>query len=103
MQQKYPNDTFTLIIGADNWAIFENWKEHDTILEKYAIKIYPRLGHRISIPLKLKHKVEALDSPIIEISSTFIRESIAQGKNIKAFVPEKVYEYIKSLKLYTHA
>lgn len=100
LQEKYPEHTFSLIIGADNWSYFENWKEHEKILENHRLKVYPRLGFRISIPNKLKTKVEALDSPIIEISSTFIRENIKEGKDIRAFLPDNVYDYITENKLY---
>lgn len=100
LREKYPEDTFSLIIGADNWNVFESWREYDKIWEEFALKVYPRLGSRITIPNKLKHKVEALDSPIVEMSSTFIRESIAEGKNVSAFLPEGVYEYIVEKGLY---
>lgn len=100
LQARYPEHTFTLIIGADNWSYFENWKEHDKILENYRLKVYPRLGYRISIPKKLMIRVEALDSPIIEISSTFIRENIKGGKDIRPFLPDNVYDYIAGNKLY---
>lgn len=100
LSETYPQHQFTLIIGADNWAKFEIWKDHNVISEKYPIRVYPRLGYRIAIPSKLKGKVEAIDSPIIEISSTFIRESIAEGKDVKAFLPEKVFEFIEQHQLY---
>lgn len=100
LKEKYPEHNFTLIIGADNWSYFENWKEHDKILANHNLKVYPRLGYRISIPNKLKAKVEALDSPIIEISSTFIRESIKAKKNVRPFLPENVHEYIIENNLY---
>jgi nicotinate-nucleotide adenylyltransferase len=100
LREKYPNDTFSLIIGADNWSVFESWREYDKIWEEFALKVYPRLGSRITIPNKLKYRVKALDSPIVEMSSTFIRESIAEGKNISAFLPEGVYEYIIEKGLY---
>jgi len=100
LKKDYPDYVFTLIIGADNWSTFENWKEHDVILEKYPIMVYPRLGYRISISNKLKNRVEAVDTPIIEISSTFIREGLRVGKNVKAFLPDGVYEYIISNNLY---
>ncbi|MDR2954031.1 MAG: nicotinate-nucleotide adenylyltransferase [Prevotella sp.] len=100
LQEKYPEHIFTLIIGADNWSTFENWKEHDIILEKYNIMVYPRLGFRLAIPSKQKTKVEALESPIIEISSTFIREAISNGKEIRTFLPDEIYEYIIRNKLY---
>lgn len=102
LKVKYPEHDFTLVIGADNWAIFESWHETDKILENYKLKIYPRLGFRIKIPDRLKQKVEALDSPIIEISSTFIREGIEIGKNMRPFLTENVYDYIIEKGLYKH-
>lgn len=102
LKVKYPEHDFTLVIGADNWAIFESWHETDKILENYKLKIYPRLGFRIKIPDRLKQKVEALDSPIIEISSTFIREGIEEGKNMRPFLTENVYDYIIEKGLYKH-
>lgn len=100
LKAAYPDDDFTLIIGSDNWFDFEKWKKYDKILENYTLKIYPRLDYRISIPLRLKNRVEALDAPVIEISSTFIRENIADGKNMRAFIPESVYKYIIEKGLY---
>ncbi len=100
LKKSYPEHNFTLIIGSDNWTEFDKWRNYDKILDNYSIKIYPRLGYRISIPPKYKSRVEALDAPIVEISSTFIRESISEGKEMKAFLPEAVYQYINSKELY---
>lgn len=100
LKQTYPQHTFSLIIGADNWSVFDSWKDYNSILENYVVKIYPRLSSRITISSKLKGKVETLDSPVIDISSTFIREGIASDKNMKAFLPEGVYEYIVEKDLY---
>jgi nicotinate-nucleotide adenylyltransferase len=100
LQAAYPEHQFTLIIGGDNWNTFENWREHDRLLESYGLKVYPRAGSRITIPSKLRDKVDALESPIIEVSSTFIRESIADGKDVRAFLPGEVYDYIVEKGLY---
>lgn len=100
LDKAYPEHQFSLIIGADNWVSFDKWKDYATILAKYPIKIYPRLGFQVSIPSRQRSKVEVIDTPIMEISSTFIRESIAEDKNVKAFLPEGIYEYIKQHRLY---
>lgn len=100
LKQAYPQNEFSLIIGSDNWSVFENWKNYDEIIENYVIKIYPRLGYRIFIQPRQRKSVEALDAPVVEISSTFIREAIAEGKDIKAFLPEGIYEYINRYNLY---
>ena len=100
LQQEYPKHRFTLIIGGDNWVVFEKWFEYERILQNYKLKVYPRLGYRITIPAKQRGKVEALDSPIVEISSTFIREGIKSGKNMRPFLSEAVSEYINEKGLY---
>lgn len=100
LSKAYPENSFSLIIGADNWESFDRWRDFEGILEQYRIYVYPRLGYRISISKKLKDSVEALNSPIIEISSTFIREGLTKGKDMQAFLPESVYLYIKERGLY---
>lgn len=96
----YPFHDFSLIIGSDNWHHFEEWKDYEKIIDKCSIMIYPRLGSRISISSKLKNKVSALDSPIIDISSTFVRDNISEGKNVRPFLPELIFDYILKNKLY---
>ncbi len=98
--EAYPENIFALIIGADNWESFEKWKDFEDILQEYRICVYPRLDYDISIPKMLKNSVEELNSPVIEISSTFIRESLIKGKDMHAFLPESVYQYIKENSLY---
>lgn len=100
LNKVYPQHLFTLIIGADNWKIFHQWKDYEHIINNYNIVVYPRLNNNIEIPEKYSAKVKELNAPVIEISSTFIREAITEGKEIKAFLPENVYSYIKENNLY---
>lgn len=100
LSENYPEHEFSLILGADNWDNFHQWKDYKTILDKFHIYVYPRLGYTLSISKALRGKVEGLESPIIEISSTFVRNSIAEGKFLKAFLPDAVYTYIKEKDLY---
>lgn len=100
LSKENQNVNFTLIIGADNWTLFNRWKSSDKIINGYKILVYPRLGAELVIPDKYRHSVQSVDAPVIEISSTFIRNSIKEGKNIRAFIPEKVYEYILDNRLY---
>lgn len=100
LSENYPDINFTLIIGADNWAVFDRWKNADEIINNYKILIYPRPGVEIVIPDLYRKTVQAVDAPLIEVSSTFIRKSISEGKNIQAFLPVKVYEFIKENQLY---
>lgn len=100
LSEAYPENTFALIIGADNWEAFDRWRDFEEILQQYKIYVYPRFGYRISISKKWKENVEALNSPVIEISSTFIREALNKGKDMYAFLPESVYRYIIEKELY---
>lgn len=100
LDKRYPEHTFSLIIGADNWGKFESWYDYSKILANYKVLVYPRFDCRLSISSKLKNRVEALDSPIIEISSTFIRESISKDRDIRSFLPQGVYEYLRDNSLY---
>lgn len=91
---------FTLIIGGDNWIKFPRWKDNERLAKEFKILIYPRLGEDIRISEEHVDNVQLVDAPIVEISSTFIRESIRTGKDVRAFLPNRVYDYIISNKLY---
>lgn len=90
---KYPDREFVLIIGADNLATFSQWKGYQVLLEKYRIFVYPRPGYPAE--KNIQHpNISLHEAPMIEISASFIRESIAQGKDMRFFLPHRVYEYI---------
>jgi nicotinate-nucleotide adenylyltransferase len=101
LDKAYPEHTFSLVIGADNWSFFEKWRNYEEIIQNYRIYIYDRLEYPIRIPTRFRTQVETLDSPIVEISSTFVRQSLKEGKNIKAFLPEKVWKYLIKNQLYS--
>lgn len=100
LRATYPEKEFTLLIGSDNWTTFHKWKNYKRLLEKYSIIIYPRLGHTVTLSESIPNSVQLVDAPIMEISSTFIRESIKNGKNIQAFLPARVYDFIQENRLY---
>lgn len=100
LSSKFPEDKFVLIIGADNWASFERWKNPEKIISNYEIYIYPRKGFEIFIPENLKSTVKALNSPIIEISSSIIRNKLQNGENASFYLPDDVYDYILKHNLY---
>lgn len=99
LSESYPDREFILIIGADNWAAFDKWKSPEEILSKYPILVYPRPGYPIQRD-NLPKQVKAVDTPLLEISSTFIRKSIAEGKDIRYFLHPRVYQFIKQHHLY---
>lgn len=98
LSETYTDRDFYLIIGADNWAAFDRWKSPEEIISKHHVLVYPRLGY--DIPEMLPQNIRAVDSPLIEVSSTFIRESISQGKDVRYFLHPAVYEIIEKENLY---
>ena len=97
LSQMYPEHRFRLIIGADNWQIFDRWRESRRIVEHYGVIVYPRRGYEMPCGVE---GVTAFEAPLIEISSTQIRESISRGDDVRFMVPDSVYDYIKKNKLY---
>ena len=100
LQAKFPDDEFYLVTGGDNWQIFNKWRNSEEILAKYHLLIYPRLGYEVIIPDELKDRVTLVDAPIIELSSTEVRERLANGQSVRYYVPDKVLEYIEHKNLY---
>lgn len=86
LRNTYADIDFSLIIGADNWTKFKDWKDWEQIIDSYDIYVYPRKGYSIDTDKPIPDTVHIVRSPILEISSTFIREAMKQGKDIRYFV-----------------
>ena len=100
LQAKFPDDEFYLVTGADNWVIFNRWRNSEEILAKYHLLVYPRLGYDVVISEELRDRVTLVDAPIIELSSTEVRERLAQGLSARYYVPDEVLSYIERKGLY---
>ncbi len=98
LSSQYPDYHFKLIIGSDNWQLFDRWRDPETILDKYGVIIYPRPGYDIDEPSD--SRAQLVKAPTVDISSTFIRDSIARGIDMNYFLPLSVYNYIKQHNLY---
>ncbi|HLF50797.1 nicotinate (nicotinamide) nucleotide adenylyltransferase [Flavobacterium sp.] len=95
LQEKFPKNEFSLIMGEDNLKSFHKWKNYEVILQNHGIYVYPRISKDVeNLELRNHPKVHFIEAPIVEISSTFIRESIKNNKNVKPLLPSKVWEYI---------
>ncbi|RKE98990.1 nicotinate (nicotinamide) nucleotide adenylyltransferase [Ichthyenterobacterium magnum] len=101
IQEKYPDYTFALIMGEDNLKGFHKWKNYELILKHHDIYVYPRISNgKVETQFDNHTKIHKVDAPIMELSSTFIRKSIKEGKNIRPMLPEHVWEYVDEMNFY---
>lgn len=90
----YPDREFTLLIGADNWAVFDRWYHATDIIAHYPIAIYPRTGSPIATNT-LPPTVHLYDTGLYDISSTEVREKAERGEDVSALVPKEIVEDVK--------
>lgn len=99
--EKYPDYEFHLIMGEDNLAGFKKWKNYEYILEHHYVIICPRIHQKdISFDLKKHPKIQFIDTPIVEISASFIRKGVENEQNVKPLLPNKVWQYIDEMNFY---
>lgn len=95
LQEKFPQHQFSLIMGEDNLKSLKKWKNYELILNDYQLYVYPRISTDEVPEEFLNHpNIHKVNAPIIELSSTFIRNNIKEQKNIKPMLDAKVWEYI---------
>ncbi|KAF0132098.1 MAG: nicotinate-nucleotide adenylyltransferase [Bacteroidetes bacterium] len=94
LEIKFPNMHFHLITGTDSLENFHLWKDYEAILKSYSLLVYPRKGSS-DHPLIKHPSVQLIEAPLIEVSSTFIRDAIKQGKDLRFFLPKGVFEMIR--------
>jgi len=99
LQEKYPDHNFTLLAGSDQLPTFDKWKNPQQILEFHRMYVYARPGYKGS-KYDDHERVEVFHTPLMEISSTFIRRSIKEGRDMRYMLPEKVWQYIREMHFY---
>jgi nicotinate-nucleotide adenylyltransferase len=113
LQEKYPQHTFSLIMGEDNLRTFHKWYNHEVILANHMIYVYPRVltsseeaeviaqKGTMDHPYRNSEKVIFCDdAPIMKVSASFIRQSIKEGKDVRYLLTEPVYKYIMDMHFY---
>ena len=97
LKEQYPCHTFSIIMGEDNLNEMEKWRNQEEIMQNHSIFVYPRTG--ISAKKDLKN-VFYIDLPLLNISSSLIRERLKKQESVETFVPKNVIEIIEKEELY---
>jgi nicotinate-nucleotide adenylyltransferase len=113
LREKYPNDSFSLIMGEDNLRTFHKWFNHEVIMEKHKIYVYPRvltmqeelevvaMSADLINDYKSHQNVEFCEeAPVMKVSSSFIRQSIKEGKDVRYLLTEPVRRYVDEMNFY---
>jgi len=113
LREKYPNDSFSLIMGEDNLRTFHKWFNHEVIMDKHKIYVYPRvltmqeelevvaMSADLINDYKSHQNVEFCeDAPVMKVSSSFIRQSIKEGKDVRYLLTEPVRKYVDEMNFY---
>jgi len=101
LNEKHPKVDFSLILGLDNITTLHKWKNYEQLLKNYKLYVYPRVSPNPEpVELASHPSVIVTQAPIVELSSTFIRKAISEGKTIKHMVPPQVGDYIKDMHFY---
>ncbi len=88
LQEKFPDHSFSVIMGSDSLGNIDKWKNYQTLLKQYELYIYQRPGFEVS--KEQPANIHILNAPLLEISSTRIRELIKANKSIRYLLPEVV-------------
>ena len=99
LHDKYPQHQFAVIMGSDSFSNIKKWKNYEVLLKNNEIVIYQRPGFKVK-PEMISHNIKVLTAPLLEISSTHIREMIKQNKSIRYLVPDVVKEEIENQQYY---
>ncbi len=99
LSELHPGREFVLIAGTDVLPSFHKWKNYEQLLLQYRLMIYPRHGSE-DHPLLSHPSVTTVDAPRIEISASFIRQAIKEGRKVQYFLPHNVLSYIEKMGFY---
>ena len=111
LKEKYPDTSFTLIMGEDNLRSFHKWKNYEYILENHQIYVYPRVltaqeraaNAELIVAKEVEDHANIIfldDAPMMKVSSSFIRNSIKEGHDVRYLLTDKVFQYLDEMNFY---
>lgn len=99
LKDKYPDRQFALIMGGDNLATITKWKNYEILLRDYEIYLYKRPNYDLG-EFAAHPSVKLFEAPMLDISATYIRQCIKEGKSVQYLLPDTVYQYLESGNFY---
>lgn len=99
LQEKFPTKEFSLIMGGDNLSTLHKWKNYEILLRDHHLYVYERPGYELG-ELHDHPSVTVLEAPLLELSASYIRKEIKEGRSVQYLVPSEVYEHIEASGLY---
>ena len=99
LSEKYPDKDFYLIIGSDQLPHFHKWKNPDLLMDSYKFLVFPRAGSE-GHELLDNPAFQRVEAPMMEVSSTFIRKAVKDGKDIRYFMPQAAWDYMREMHFY---
>ncbi len=93
LSEKHPDHEFCLVMGGDSFCNLPKWKNYEVIVKNYAIYVYPRPGFEIKNSLGAR--LQVVEAPLLQLTATYIRKCLAEGKSIRYMVPDTVLEEIE--------
>jgi nicotinate-nucleotide adenylyltransferase len=103
LREKYPDYEFSLIMGEDNLRTFHKWRNYEYILEHFDIYVYPRIqgsGETDVRDFSKSPRVHFCKAPVMNVSSTLIRESIKNKKDVRYLLTDPVFKYVDEMNFY---
>lgn len=100
VKEKYQNREFSIIMGEDNINTIHKWKNYDLIIENHKIYVFPRFNEEEKKQSLFHENIIYLNAPRIEMSSSFIRKSISENKDVRYFMPLKAWQYLDEMNFY---
>lgn len=100
LKEKYPKDDFTLLMGSDNLTHLHKWKNAEVLLTNHDIIVFPRPGDVIENTKISYDRIQILEVPMMEVSSTYIRKEIKAGRSVKYLLPDTVLAHIEDMMYY---
>jgi nicotinate-nucleotide adenylyltransferase len=99
LEEKYRDRQFSLIMGEDNLVSLPRWKNYEELLNRFDLWVYPRVGQSPTA-LAGHPRVHLVQAPVIEISSTQIRENLRNGRSVRYLLPEQIHDFVIKEQLY---